>query len=111
MKSFPPTAQNFSYTLLRSSSVRANAEPASGATGAPPRVHFPLSTMASYWGLTSSSMNFLSMLACRAGTVNWGVRWNTVRCPACSAITGIDCTPLDPVPITATRFPEKSTGW
>jgi hypothetical protein len=39
------------------------------------------------------------------------VRWNTVSCAACSAISGIDCTPDEPVPITATRWPVKSTPW
>ena len=38
-----------------------------------------------------------------------GVRWKTVSCPACCAITGIACTPLEPVPITPTRFPARST--
>ena len=31
--------------------------------------------------------------------VNWAVRWNTVRCPACSAITGMAWMPDAPVPI------------
>ena len=42
--------------------------------------------------------------------VNWAVRWNTVRCPACSAITGMAWMPDAPVPITPTRWPVKSTG-
>ena len=37
------------------------------------------------------------------------MRWNTVRCAACSAISGIDWIADDPVPITATRRPVKST--
>ena len=37
----------------------------------------------------------------------FGVRWNTVSCAACSAISGIDWMPDDPVPITATRLPAK----
>jgi hypothetical protein len=37
-------------------------------------------------------------------------RWYTVNAAACSAMTGMICTPLDPVPITATRLPVKSTG-
>ena len=37
-------------------------------------------------------------------------RWYTVSDATSSAITGITCTPLDPVPITATRLPAKSTG-
>ena len=51
----------------------------------------------------------MSTVPWRAGTVYCGVRWNTVRWPACLAITGIDCTPLEPVPMTPTRLPVKST--
>ena len=39
----------------------------------------------------------------------FGVRWNTVSAPACSAISGIDWMPDEPVPMTATRLPVKST--
>ena len=39
----------------------------------------------------------------------FGVRWNTVSWSASAAISGIDCTADDPVPITATRLPVKST--
>ena len=51
----------------------------------------------------------MSTVPWRAGTVYCGVRWKTVRWPACLAITGIDCTPLEPVPMTPTRLPVKST--
>ena len=64
--------------------------------------------MASYSCLISSS-TALSTLPCRAGIMYCGVRWNTVRWSAWRAMTGIDCTPLDPVPITATFLPAKST--
>ncbi len=37
------------------------------------------------------------------------MRWNTVRWAACSAISGIDWIAEEPVPITATRWPVKST--
>ena len=43
------------------------------------------------------------------GTIHGGVRWNTVSCAAISAISGTTCTPLAPVPITATRLPVRST--
>ena len=39
----------------------------------------------------------------------FGVRWNTVRCAACLAITGIAWIADEPVPITPTRIPVKST--
>jgi hypothetical protein len=42
--------------------------------------------------------------------VNCAVRWNTVRCAACLAITGIDWMPDAPVPMMPTRLPVKSTG-
>ena len=45
-----------------------------------------------------------------SGVHQLGVRWYTVREATSSAIVGISCTPLDPVPITATRLPAKSTG-
>ena len=45
----------------------------------------------------------------RAGMEKFGVRWKTVSCSARSAMIGIDCTADDPVPITATRLPVKST--
>ncbi len=45
-----------------------------------------------------------------AGTEYVAVRWNTITWPACSAMTGIDWTPEEPVPMTPTRFPVKSTG-
>ena len=38
------------------------------------------------------------------------VRWNTYRCSACLAISGVDCTPDEPVPISPTRSPVKSTS-
>ena len=44
-----------------------------------------------------------------AGIVKFGVRWNTVTCAASWAMTGIDWMPDDPVPITPTRCPERST--
>ena len=37
------------------------------------------------------------------------MRWKTVRSAACSAMTGMDCTPDEPVPIRPTRSPLKST--
>ena len=45
-----------------------------------------------------------------AGKEYCAVRWNTVRCAASLAISGIDWIPEEPVPITATRLPSKDTG-
>ena len=44
------------------------------------------------------------------GNGKFAVRWNTVRWLACSAITGTDWIADDPVPMTPTRWPVKSTG-
>ncbi|HEY1411922.1 MAG TPA: hypothetical protein VGF36_07260 [Rhodopila sp.] len=41
--------------------------------------------------------------------LKFGVRWKTVTCSAWAAITGIDWIADDPVPMTPTRLPVKST--
>ena len=45
-----------------------------------------------------------------SGVHQLAVRWYTVSDAASSATTGMICTPLEPVPMTATRLPAKSTG-
>ena len=45
-----------------------------------------------------------------SGVHQLAVRWYTVSEATSSAMAGISCTPLDPVPMTATRLPAKSTG-
>jgi hypothetical protein len=45
----------------------------------------------------------------RAGTEKFGVRWKTVTRSDSSAMRGIDWMPDDPMPMTATRLPVKST--
>jgi hypothetical protein len=47
--------------------------------------------------------------ALRAGMLKLGVRWNTKRCAACSAMIGIDWMADEPVPMMPTRCPLKST--
>ena len=44
-----------------------------------------------------------------AGTDQVAVRWNTVSCDACCAMIGIDWIADEPVPMTPTRRPVKST--
>jgi hypothetical protein len=39
-----------------------------------------------------------------------GVRWKTVRWAQVFATSWMVCTPVAPVPMTATRLPVKSTG-
>ena len=50
------------------------------------------------------------MGALLSGVHQLGERCSTVTEAAVSAMTGMICTPLDPVPTTATRLPVKSTG-
>ena len=45
-----------------------------------------------------------------AGTLKLGVRWITKRRSACLAISVTAWIPEEPVPMTATRLPVKSTG-
>ena len=45
-----------------------------------------------------------------SGVHQLAVRWYTVSEATSSAMAGMTCTPLDPVPMTATRLPVKSTG-
>ena len=40
-----------------------------------------------------------------------GVRWKTVSCSTIGAIDGITWTAEAPVPITATRLPDRSCSW
>ena len=44
-----------------------------------------------------------------AGTLKFGVRWKTTSSAACSAMSGMAWMADDPVPMTATRCPVKST--
>ena len=50
------------------------------------------------------------MGALLSGVHQLAVRWNTVSDATSSTMAGTTCTPLDEVPITATRLPAKSTG-
>ena len=45
-----------------------------------------------------------------SGVAQFGVRWYTVSEATSGAMIGMTCTPLDPVPMTATRLPLKSTS-
>ncbi len=47
----------------------------------------------------------------QAGTLKLGVRWKITTESAWRAMCGIDWMAEDPVPITPTRWPLKSTGW
>ncbi len=43
------------------------------------------------------------------GASHGGVRWKTTSSSTTDAISGMTCTALAPVPITATRLPRRST--
>ena len=45
-----------------------------------------------------------------SGEFQFGVRWYTTSSATSLATSGMSCTPLAPVPITATFLPAKSTG-
>ena len=45
-----------------------------------------------------------------SGVHQLALRWYTVSDATSPEIEGISCTPLDPVPMTATRLPANSTG-
>ena len=58
------------------------------------------------WGYSARirCISSLPILALCKGAHHWGVRWNTVRWPAVLATSVMVCTPVAPVPITATRL-------
>ena len=75
----------------------------------------PLGEVFSVLQIVSKSARELRLLvgvigALLSGVHQLAVRWYTVREATWSAMAGISCTPLDPVPMTATRLPAKSTG-
>ncbi len=45
------------------------------------------------------------------GSTQGGVRWKSSRRPTFSTICGTTWIALAPVPMTATRFPVRSTSW
>src|SRR3984957_6833729 len=55
-------------------------------------------------------MSVALILLLSSGAHQFGVRWNTVTWAAVLATSWIVCTPVAPVPITATRLPSKLTG-
>ena len=57
-----------------------------------------------------SAISSAEISALWSGAHQFGRRWNTVSSPTLSAISPITCTPVAPVPITATRLPARSTG-
>jgi hypothetical protein len=80
-----------------------------GVLGTPTRDHFAAWRYAAR-SVSSAARRSGSTGPLPAGSEKFAVRWNTVTCLAWRAISGIDCTPDEPVPITATRLPAKLTS-
>ena len=72
------------------------------------RLTAPAAAARAYCALTACWSSGSSGRLC-AGMLKFGVRWNTWRCRACSASRGIIWMPVEPVPITPTRLPARST--
>ena len=111
MKPSPPRVQRSSNRRLRSSGLAARAGASLRGVLPPKAVIIRLlrARKAGYSALTAASCAGSSG-ALRAGIEKFAVRWNTVSSVACCAMTGIDWIADEPVPITATRLPLKSTG-
>ena len=77
--------------------------------GTPPRDHRAASRYASRSSASSSRAASGDAGPLWAGIEKFGVRWKTVSSAACSAMSGIDWMPDEPVPMTPTRLPVKST--
>src|ERR1700756_635934 len=60
--------------------------------------------------LRISSISFSESGEFRNGVHQLGDLWKTKSSRAVLAISGINCTPVAPVPITPTRLPSKSIG-
>ena len=57
------------------------------------------------WACCSAEIGWLF-----SGVAQVAERWYITSDSTSSAIAGPICTPVEPVPITATRLPRKSTG-
>ena len=105
----PGLFHSFSNIARRSASESSNA--ARSFTGWAK----PLSDV---FSVSRSASNPARSSACSSGVIGrllsgvhqLAVRWYTVTRSTSSRIVGTTCTPLDEVPMTATRLPVKSTG-
>ena len=109
VKPRPPRCQRISYSRCRSSGVAARADwPLTGTTIADARLA-GLAAELGVVGLHLGARTSGSSGAFRAGTLKFGVRWKTTSAAACRAMIGIDWIADEPVPMTPTRWPVKST--
>src|SRR4029453_10193063 len=103
-----PDSHAFSNCASRASSSTRSAECSGIGTTTPARdarIAWRCSRARALRALIASG----SSGAFFAGIVKFGVRWNTVTCAACSAMTGIDWIPDKPPPMTPTRRPLNAT--
>jgi hypothetical protein len=103
-----PASQPARYFAVRSSSATSRALCVGTSTGTPNADVRWASRQSRYLAFMSAiSDSFSGRLP--AGMEKFGVRWNTVSSDAWLAMTGIDWMPEEPVPMTPTRMPVKST--
>ena len=104
----PPWFHALSYAAKRSSSDTASALTVATGSGTPAWDHFAASRYSPRFvrNLCSFASGIAPLLA---GIEKLGVRWKTVSCAAWDAMIGMDWIAEEPVPMTATRLPEKST--
>ncbi len=103
-----PLAHAASRMLLRSSSETASALVVEISPGTPPWVHLASSRYSAVRPLMAACFS-AGIGPLKAGMEKLGVRWKTVRVCACSAMMGIDWMADEPVPMTPTRLPVRST--
>ena len=108
MPNSSPCSQAVSKRSRRTASLAVPPRMSVGSIGTPPRDHreasrYPLRSSAS-----RSSRSAGAGPLC-AGMEKFGVRWKTVSWLAWRAMSGMDWIPDEPVPMTATRWPVKST--
>ena len=99
----------FSKNARRSSSESSNVARSCAGWRNPATDVFSISRIASK-SARSCACSSAVIGALLSGVHQLAVRWYTVSEATSSAMAGITCTPLDPVPMTATRLPAKSTG-
>lgn len=104
----PPSCQPASKRRSRSSSDTCKALLVATGSGTPMRDHRAASR---YVGVSASTAAFIfdGIGPLPAGTEKFGVRWKTVSAFASLAMSGMAWMPEEPVPMTATRWPVKST--
>ncbi len=110
MPNSSPRPHAASKRSRRTSSLAVTPRMSVVSAGTPPRDSLAASRYPSRSSLSRFSVS-AGAGPLRAGMEKFAVRWKTVSWLACSAISGMDWMPDEPVPMTATRLPVKSTPW